>query len=273
MRTILYSFLGSSLLFQLAAQSPEPPKVLRIIREDIKEGRTPAHQKTETRFAQAMARNKYPTNYLALTSMTGPSQAWFLEGYGAISSLADTLAFEGKVGEFETLDALDAGNRASTSLSIAMYRPDLSYHSAEMMAALPKARYFNVITVHLRFDHDLEFAELAKTAIEAAEKAASDQSVVVYQVVSGMPAGTYLLMEPAPSLKAMDEAPARSRALMQAMGESGARKFLKNAGEAIAGEDPILFAIEPKMSYVSKEFAKGDPEFWAPKPAKTNTTK
>jgi hypothetical protein len=36
----------------------------------------------------------------------------------------------------------------------------------------------------------------------------------------------------------------------------------------IAGEESTLFAIDPKMSYVSKEFAAGDPEFWTPKPVK-----
>jgi hypothetical protein len=81
-----------------------------------------------------------------------------------------------------------------------------------------------------------------------------------------MPAGTYMLLEPAASLSALDDAPARSRSLMQAMGESGARKFLKSAGEVIAGEEPTLFAINPKMSYVSKEFVASEPEFWTPKP-------
>jgi hypothetical protein len=51
------------------------------------------------------------------------------------------------------------------------------------------------------------------------------------------------------------------------------RTFLKSAGEIIAGEEAILFGINPKMSYVSKEFAAGDPEFWTPKPVKNNAKK
>ena len=39
-----------------------------------------------------------------------------------------------------------------------------------------------------------------------------------------------MLLEPAASLSALDDAPAR-RWLMQAMGESGARKFQKSAGD------------------------------------------
>jgi hypothetical protein len=270
-----HSLIGASLLcaFQLSAQSQSPPKVLRIIREDIKEGKSPAHEKSESKFALAMARNKYPANYLALTSMTGPSQAWFLEGHDSFVSVAETQAFEDKIVEFQSLDAVDAELRSSSSYALALYRPDLSYHSAALTEGLPKARYFNIVTIHIHFERDLEFAEIAKTAIEAAERAKSDQPVAVYQVVSGMPAGTYMLLEPAASLNALDDAPARSRTLIEAMGESGARKFLKNAGEIIAGEEPVLFAINPKMSYVSKEFAAGDSEFWTPKPPQKISTR
>lgn len=254
----------------LAAQSIDPPKVIHIQREDIKEGKSGAHAKFEEKFVQAMTRmkKKFPSTFLGLSSVTGPSQVWFVEAHDSFVSLAQALAFEEETPEFATLDAQDGEYRTSSRGVIAVYRPDLSYHGAQLMETLPKARFFNVITIRIRFEHDAEFAELAKTAIEAADKSVSDQPVAVYQVVSGMAAGTYLLMEPAASLKAFDDAPARSRALMQAMGESGARKFLKNAGEIIAGEEPVLFAIDPSMSYVSKEFAAGDPEFWTPKPAK-----
>ena len=263
------SLIGACLWYgacQLAAQTQGPPKVLRIIHEDIKEGKGPAHEKSESKFALAMARNKYPTHYLAVTSMTGPSQAWFLEAHDSFVSVGETQAFEDKIAEFQTLDAIDAEYRSSSRYSLAIYRPDLSFHPGEFKQRLPQARYLNVVTIRIHFERDLEFAEIAKTALEAAEKAKSEQPVAAYQVVSGMPSGTYILLEPAASLNALDDAPARSRALMEAMGESGARKFLKNAGEVIVVEEPVLFAINPKMSYVSKEFAAGDPEFWTPKP-------
>jgi len=136
------------------------------------------------------------------------------------------------------------------------------------MESLPKARYFNVLTIRIHFEHDLEFAELGKIALEAAAKSESNQPVAVYQVVSGMPAGTYLLMEPAASLDTLDQAAARGRALVQAMGESGFRKFAKGASEVISTEESTLFTIDPRMSYVSKEFAAQDPAFWNPKPVK-----
>ena len=272
MSKIAYSVLfGAGLLAaQLRGQAIEPPKVIHIQREDIKEGKSAAHAKSEAHFVQAMTRmkKKFPSTFLGLSSVTGPSQVWFMEAHASFASIAETTAFEDETPVFATLDAQDGEYRTSSRGIIAVYRSDLSYHGAQLMESLPKARFFNVITIRIRFEHDAEFAELAKTALEAAEKSASDQPVAVYQVVSGMAAGTYMLMEPSASLKALDDAPARSRALMQAMGESGAKKFLKSAGEIIAGEEPVLFAIDPSMSYVSKEFAAGDPEFWTPMPAK-----
>ncbi len=274
MSKTLCSLLGTGLLcavFQLSAQAPEPPKVLRIIREDIKEGKASAHEKTEMKFAQTLTKIKFPASTLAMTSMSGLNQAWFLEPHETFASIGDVQAVMEKNPELDTLDALDSEYRSSSRVTLAVYRPDLSYHGTQLMEGLPKSRYFNVITIRIRFEHDQEFAELAKTAVAAAEKAENDQPVAVYQVVSGGPAGTYILFEPAATLKALDEGQARSRALMQAMGESNAKKFLKSAGEIIAGEESLLFAFNPKMSYVSKEFAAGDPDFWTPKPAKTVT--
>lgn len=273
-KTICSVLFGTVLVAsQLWAQGMEPPKVLHIQREDIKEGKGPAHAKSEERFVRAVTgtKKKFPVNFLGLASVTGPSQVWFVEGHNSFVSLADTMAFEDETPEFATLDAADAEYRTGSRSVIAVYRPDLSYRGTQLAETLPKARFFNVITIRIRFDHDLEFAEVAKNAIEAATKAESDQPVAVYQVASGMPAGTYMLMEPAASLKTLDEAPARSRALMQAMGESGFKKFLKSAGEVIVNEESLLFAIDPKMSYVSKEFAAVDPDFWNPKPARTGT--
>jgi hypothetical protein len=53
--------------------------------------------------------------------------------------------------------------------------------------------------------------------------------------------------------------------MFQAMGEAGAKRFTKMAGEAIAQTETLLFAIDPKMSYVSEQVIAGDPAFWTPK--------
>jgi len=270
-RRLLAGGLLCAASFALSAQQPGPPKVLRIFREDIKEGKGSAHEKVETRWAQTMARLKYPANSLALTSMSGTNQAWFLEGHDSFASIGETEAFFNKPAyraEIDALDAQDAELRASSRQWIAAFRNDLSYRMEQLMESIPKARYVNVLIFRIHQGRDQEFADLAKTAIAALGKSGSDQPVAVYQVVSGAPNGMYLLFEPSASLKTLDDAPARGEAMMNAMGDAGSKRFVKSVGETVASEEVLLFTINPKMSYPPKEVAAGDPNFWTPKAAK-----
>ncbi|HYL75593.1 MAG TPA: hypothetical protein VEU96_15375 [Bryobacteraceae bacterium] len=275
MKRFLRTLLGTGLLcaaFQLAAQQPtDPPPVLRIFREDIKEGKAAAHERTEAKFAQAMLKNKYPVNSLGMTTISGMNQAWFLEAHASFASIGQSEAALSSP-DYEMLDTLDAESRASSRSWIAVYRADMSYHAKELVETLPKARYINVITFRVRQGKDEEFAAVAKTAVAALAKSGSDQPAVAYQIVSGSPNGVYLLFEPTASMKTFDDQPARSRAFYQAMGDSGMKKFTKDVNDAVASTEAVLFQFNPKMSYVSKEFAAGDPDFWTPKPAKGVTS-
>src|SRR5579871_458961 len=177
-----YSLLGAGLIaaFQLSAQAPEPPKVLRIVREDVKEGKGSPHEKAEARIAQLFAKNKFPTHYLGMTAVTGPTQAWFLEANDSFVAVEESLAAQDKLTEFDTLDAVDAEYRTGTRMYNAVYRRDLSYHPSQLTEGLPKARFVNIITVRVRFGRDQEFAEIGKHVVEALEKSASDQPVATY---------------------------------------------------------------------------------------------
>ncbi len=248
-----------------AQQATDPPKVLRIFVEDIKEGKNAGHEKSEAAFSEALAKANYPANTIGMTSITGSSEAWFLEAHDsfeAIGKAQQTL----ETAEFQTLDALDAEFRSSSRSWIAVYRPDISFHGQEMMQGLPKSRVMNVIMIRLAQGHDDDFTELGKLAVNAAQKAIYDQPVVVYQVVSGLPNGTFLFFEPSTSLKALDGASERSQALMQAMGDSGAKHFSKLESDSIASSQSRLFVLDPRLSYMSKDFAAADPDFWNPKP-------
>ena len=50
------------------------------------------------------------------------------------------------------------------------------------------------------------------------------------------------------------------------MGEEGRARISKLQQEALLSSNSQVFAFSPKMSYVSKEFAANDPDFWTPKP-------
>jgi hypothetical protein len=245
-----------------AQQPPAPPAVLRIFREDIKEGKDAAHEKTEAAFMQAAAKAKYPANILTLTSMTGTSQALFLEGHDTFASIAESQTVL-ETPEFGKLDVADAELRISARSMIATYRPDLSY--AVDKINLPKVRYFNVETIRAKLDQGQKFVELARQVVAGAQKSGDTQPVATYQVVSGAPSGTYLLLEPMESLKSMDEGPERDRALVQAT--RNGPQTMRELSETIANQESLLFAVAPAMSLPAKEWIAASPEFWTPKPA------
>jgi hypothetical protein len=267
----IFSFAAAGMLcasaFQLCAQTPaDPPAVLRIIREDIKEGKEAAHRNNENTFMLEAALAKYPAHVLGMTSITGAGQAWFLEGHESFEAVEKTLsAFGNSDAKFAQIDELDAEYRTSSRSWLAAYRPDMSYRPEDWMQNLPKARFFNIAIIHVQSGHDQDFAEVSRLTVDAARKALDDQPWVMYEVVSGLPSGTYLVFQPSVSLKSLDVRDQRSRTILQAMGDTAAKHFTKTIGDAVASQESLLFSLEPRMSYVSREFAAADPDFWNPK--------
>lgn len=247
----------------LCAQQPTaPPAVLRIFREEIKEGKAAAHEKTEAAFMQAAEKAKYPAHILGLTNITGTSLAVFLEGHPTFASIADSQAVL-DTPEFGKLDLADAELRINQRSILAAYRPDLSYAADKIN--LPKVRFFTIETVRVREGQEQKFTELARLLVAAAGKSGDTQSVATYQVVSGAPNGTFLLLDPMESLKSLDEGPQREQALVQAV--LNGPQTMRELTQTIANAESLLFAVDPMMSYVPKEWADASPDFWGQKPA------
>jgi hypothetical protein len=253
-----------------AQAPPEPPKILRIARYSVKPGRAAAQERIGGILARAMNRAKYPANFIALNSVSGESGVWIIESHDSFASVEsadafveNTAALKWSVGQFEAQNGeLVSGERRL----LAAYRKDLSYRGEQLARDLPKMRYVSVVMVRLHPSRDADFTGAVKVVTGAYEKINSDQPMVVYQVVSGSPGPAFLFLSPMISLKTMDEAPTRGLAIREAMGEANAAATLKTSAEVTASSESFLFALNPRMSYVSKEFAAADPEFWTPKP-------
>jgi len=250
----------------IAQPSFTPPPVLRVVQEDVKEGKGAAHEKSEAAFMQAAARVKYRTNILGLTAMSGTSHALFVQGLSSIASIVESQAGL-DTPEFAALDAIDSQLFSSRRSLIAIYRSDLSYGADKIN--LPKTRFFSIETVRVREGHLQAYTQLVRMLVDAAGKSGDPGSVATYQVVSGAPNGSYLVLTPMASLKSMDENRQRQLARSQAMGEDGRKRYTEALAEAVAGEESILYAVNPQMSYVPAEWIKADPDFWTPKPVQT----
>ncbi|HEV2687163.1 MAG TPA: hypothetical protein VGV35_01375, partial [Bryobacteraceae bacterium] len=129
---------------------------------------------------------------------------------------------------------------------------------------MPKARYLMVSIYRIRPGTDAGFAELVRLRRARYDNINLDRPEIAYQVISGAASGTYLFLAPLPSLKTLDDGLAKSPYA------SGARESAVTAGQRLAsdneiGHEILLFRLEPRLSYVSDEFAAADPDFWTPK--------
>jgi hypothetical protein len=241
-----------------------------VVREQIKEGREAAHVRAEEAWPRIFQKGDVKTHYLGMTSESGPSEAWFLEPYdsfGRMEKERAEIAQSPLAADLEGANVADGELRTGSRTLLAVFRNDLSYHPAEAITSLPKSRHMGVTVLRIKYGHEADLVQAARLLIDGYDKSNSGQPILAYQVTSGGPSGTYLFFSPMDSLARMDEAPARTAASRQAMGERGQKHFDSLATDIVQSSESLLFAFNPRMSYVSKEFAAADPEFWNPKPA------
>ena len=248
---------------QTSEYSHRPPKVLVIGREDVKPGKGMAHEKSEAAWAQAFARAKWPTYYLGMSSVSGPSQVWFCVGYDSFAAMEkDTLAqrksailtaAQNQYGSAES-EFLEGGRQL-----IAKFSEEISYKPNFDLAEM---RYFRVRTTRVKFGHDADYLELRKMLNAAFEKAGSKQSVVTFQVTGGAPAGTYLTFYPSKSAAEWDQPGPSLRELFGGDYD----KFMSLVDKSVAGFEDNIFEFSNRMSYMSPQMTAAD-NWWAPKAA------
>ena len=268
----LWGFVALSAVGMVAVFSQEapagPPPVLQIQREVIKEGKTAAHEKTEAEFVRAFRKAKFPGHYLAITTMSGAGEVWFLDPYPSFAAWEQYQNEQDKEplkSELEMAEAHDGPLREPGRSMWAVYRKDMSYRPE--MLNVGKTRFVTIGTYRVRLGHDEDMRAGAKAILEAYQKGNIEATLLCYQVVEGAASGTYLFFSTMDSLKALDDMPARQRALSEAMGADNYRQLMKGSGDTFVSIDSNLFAVSPAMSYVAKATADQDPEFWNPKPA------
>jgi hypothetical protein len=256
------------------AQAPTPaPNIIQIYREELKPGHGPAHAKTEAGWPRAFAKANWPTHYIAITSMTGPNEAWFIAPFDSLSAwekdINETAKNAALQAELDRLSEEDGQHLAGYRGIVARYRADLSHRPG---VSIPTMRYFSITIVRIRPGHNPDFEGARKIIKEAHEKAGVKDNHSVYQVMSGMPNGTFFIITPMKSLAEVDAGPqVHGQAYQDAIGEAGRQKMRELAASGTISSDTNYYAITPGISYPSKEYIDADPAFWKPKaPAKAS---
>ena len=253
-------------------QGTGPGKVMVILREEIKPARIAAHERAESAYPRAFRAAKVPVYYVGMRTLTGSPEAWFIssyqsyEAYEQENDLIDKNAALGK--QLERADDGDAPFRTGQSNMILELKEDLSYG---MRPTVQDMRYMTAVIMRVRPGYGETFHELRKAIKEAHEKTKVDEHWALYQVNSGMPAGTYVLLSGSMGMKEFDTDP-HSQAYRDAIGDTGRERMQKFQREGMLSSDVITLAFAPKMSNVPDAWIKARPDFWSAPAAPEKTT-
>lgn len=241
------------------------PNILQIYREEVKVGHNADHAKVEAGWPAAFEKAKFPYTYIALVSMTGPNEAWFVTPYDSHEAQADSLKREEEpvlAAELARLQKADAEHLTGIRSILAMARKDLSRGAYPETA---RQRFYEVTIFRVRPGHEGGFAAAAKAYGAAAGRGAPESSFRVYEVMAGMPSPSYLVFSSVASYGAFDKGMAEGEATMKAATEEERNTLQKFSAEGLINSETIRFRLDPGMSYVPKEVRAQDPAFWMPK--------
>lgn len=282
MRKGFFLSLCASLLLAsyaaIAGQTPPPPpKVIQIVREEIKTGRMPAHNVEANNVVQIWQKAKSPYHRLAMVPVAGNENEvmyiWPFDSYAQLEkSVGDleqisTVAFKA---DFDRIAQMNGGedNHVSQRDIVAVLREDLSYRPA---ADISKMRFIRVDTIRIK-PGNLDAWEEARKIVKAAhEKANIDENMLIYQVVGGMQDGTFIAFIPWTSLDGLGTLP-HPKNYWDAMGTENRARMNKLYSDSTAYEDVMVYALAPQLSYVSSSTIAADPGFWTFKPMAPPTT-
>ncbi|HKZ81646.1 MAG TPA: hypothetical protein VJ124_25485 [Pyrinomonadaceae bacterium] len=270
--------VGISLAQDKVAEIPGPPKVLLVVREDIKPGQMAAHSRHSEAYAGIFAKNDLPNHRIALVPVAGSeNEVIYLTGGETFAEIEKTLKDTdmkmaslsvSMKGEMDRLNKEAPDLHSGMRDMLTVFRPELSYNPS---VVIPQMRYFAVTTVSIRPGQDAQYADYVKSIINTArDKAKAELHVAAFQVVAGSPGSTYLFFRPMKSLAEYDlRIGPRVR---EAMSEDDRKKADKMASESILFTETSIYAFDPRMSYVTKEFAAADPTFWNARTERTAMT-
>lgn len=217
----------------------QPPEIIRIIRNGA---------------IQPYLEARAPVPVVGMSSISGISETWLVELYDSFGSLEDLDK------ALSTTPSASVAARPASKVLIAVYRPGLSYRPDQAIQYFPRSRYFDLTIYHIRSGTEGDFGTFLKMRGSRLDSINLDRPDIVYQVMSGEPAGTYVVLTPLPSLRVLDDG--RANTPVYAEGDQGVAKKIIADTELV--REHLWFRIEPRISYVSDEFASGDAGFWHP---------
>lgn len=213
---------------------------------------------------------KAQVDVVGLTAMTGPPETWLVELHLNYASLEDLdrgltavtpLRTDGDASDPFRDDVL-----APSRTMIGTYQQNWSYRPEQAIQMFRRARYFVVSVYRIRAGTEADYGELVKLRRASQDSVNLDRPDICYEVISGEPSGTYIFLSPVASLRSFDEGVADTPVYAEGLASARSKARAKVAPDSELSREHLLFRVEPRLSYVSDDFAASDPDFWRPKP-------
>jgi hypothetical protein len=264
-------FAGMSIAGPVLATAQDgttpPPKVLIIQNEQTKPGQNGApHQKTEGAFVRAFAAAKWPQHYFGMESMSGKARSLFFVSYDSYEAWQKD---NDAVAKNATLSAaLTAANVADGALVEAFEQSAYNYREDQSLNAPVKIedmRYMELTIFKVKPGHQKDWSDLVKLYQKAYE---GKQGVhwATFEKMYGTESGSrFLVATPMKSLAEVDQEILSDKSLMGSMSADDLKKLGELNAACLESVESSIFAISPKMSYVSDAWVKSDPAFWGQK--------
>ena len=244
------------------------PNLLTIVREEVKPGRAAEHAKIEAGWPAAYEKTKSPYYYLAMISMTGAAEAWYVTPFESHAAVGDSLKREDAdtdpvlSAELSRLSRADSEVLTGLRVMQARARKDLSYGA---FPDLSKTRFNEITIFRVRPGHEAQFEAAGKAYGAAAKRAGVNAGYRVYEVVAGIHGPTYLIFSSVGAYSEFDQALADGDKTMKGANADEGAVLQKFMLEGVINVETQRFRIDPAQSYVPKETRASDPAFWMPK--------
>jgi hypothetical protein len=241
------------------------PKFLHIYRETLKPGRAAEHAKWEAGWPAAYEKAGFKNAYLAISSLTGPQEVWFISPYASQAAFGEAMAAEANPALGAELERLSKGDGEFLNDLTAIQLEADAELSQGSFPDLSTVRFYEVMTIRMKYGYDGDWAAAMQAYKAAAAKASPASSWRTYRVVAGAPAGTYLLMSTTTSFAEFDKMAANSASIWKAIPEDQLATIQKFFREGVLNVVTQRFKVEPSMSYVDAATRAKVPAFWGPK--------
>jgi len=242
------------------------PKLLTIIREEVKIGRNAEHSKHEAGWPAAFEKAKSTDYYIGLNSLTGPNEAWYIIPSESHAAFGESMKKQDKdpvlSAELDRLSLKDAEYINGARTIQALARPELTVGD---FPDVNKVRFLEITTFRVKPGHEAQFDEAAKAYGAARKRADEKAGYRVYQVIAGMPSPTYLVVSSVEDYGEFDKRLAADMETWKQATDDEKGVLQKAGSEAIISSESNRFRVDPRMSFVPKETRDTDPEFWNPK--------